>query len=77
MIGNILQHDIFHDLLLQLLIDHGIAAVLDDKDLAVIFADIGQRLYQNFRSLMIGHQHRNVSFTRHCETSAHTGCGNP
>ena len=38
------QGDILHDLLLEVLIDHRIAAVLDDDGLSVKFLDVGQRL---------------------------------
>ena len=48
------QDDILHDLLLQLLVDHGVAAVLDDNDLARIFPDIGKSGGQDLRAFHVG-----------------------
>ena len=38
------QNDVAHHRFAQLFGDHGVAAVLDDDDLAVVFLDIGKRL---------------------------------
>ena len=40
-----------YHLLLQLLVDHGVAAILDDHDLAVVLLDVRQRLGQNLGAL--------------------------
>ena len=45
--NEIQQHYVFHDLLLQILVDHGIAAVFNHDDLAHIFFDIGKGLHQH------------------------------
>ena len=49
------QHHVAHDIVLELLVDHGVAAVLDDDDFAVILLDIGQRLDQHLRALTVRH----------------------
>ena len=41
------QHDIAHDRLLQRLVGHGVAPVLDHHDLAVVSLDMGQGVDQN------------------------------
>ena len=43
------QGDILHDLFLQIIAHHGIAAVFDDNGLAGKFLDIGQGFHQNAR----------------------------
>ena len=48
------EHDVLHDLLLELLVDHGVAAVFDDNDLPGILADIGQGGGQHLRALHVG-----------------------
>ena len=48
------EHHVLHDLLLELLVDHGVAAVLDHDDLPVVFLDQRQRLYDDFGPLVIG-----------------------
>ena len=47
------QGDVLHDLLLQLLVDHGIAAVFDNDHLAVIAPDIRERLREYLRALAV------------------------
>ena len=47
------QYDILHDLLFQVFIDHGIAAVFDDNDLPVITADVGHGLDQHLSPLCV------------------------
>ena len=58
------QDDIFHDLFLQLFIDHGVAAVFDDNDLTGIFPDVGKGCGQDFRPFHI------CQFILHLCTSA-------
>ena len=41
------QHDIFHDLLLEFLVDHGVAAVFDHNNFPVITPDVRDSLNQN------------------------------
>ena len=48
------QHHVLHDLLPQLFADHGVAAVLDHDNFAVVASNIGQGLCQNLRSLVVG-----------------------
>ena len=44
-----LEHnDIMHDGVLKLFVDHGVAAVFDDNDLALILLQIGQRFHEIF-----------------------------
>ena len=47
------QYDVLHDLLLEVLVDHSVAAVFDDHDLAVIFLDVRQGGGQYLRPLHI------------------------
>ena len=47
------EDDILHDLHLQRLIDHRVAAVFDDDDLAVVFLDIRERLREDLRPLRV------------------------
>ena len=56
------EDDILHYLLLQRLIDHGIAAVFDDNHLAGIFPDVGKGGGQDFRTLHVG------EFILHCSS---------
>ena len=41
------QGDVLHDLFLQGIAHHGIAAILDDDGLAVELLDVGQRLNED------------------------------
>ena len=41
------ERDILHDLFLELIVDHGIAAIFDDERLAVEILYIGQCLYED------------------------------
>jgi hypothetical protein len=50
------QDQVFHDLLLQGVVDHGIASVLDDHDLAVVPVDVRQGLDQDLRPVRIGNE---------------------
>lgn len=47
------KHDIFHDLMLEFIIHHGIAAVFDTNDLAVISFDVRQCFGQHLRTLCV------------------------
>ena len=51
------QNEIAHNSVAELFIDHGVAAVFDDNDLAVVFLEIGERLRENERALCIGMDH--------------------
>ena len=48
------QHDILHHLLLELVVDHGIAAVFDHNHFAVVFFYVWQRFHQNLGAFCIG-----------------------
>ena len=48
------QHDIFHNLLFQMLVDHGVTAVFYNDDLPRVFPDIGKGGGQNFGPLHVG-----------------------
>ena len=48
------QDDVLHDLLLQLVVDHGVAAVFHHDDFAVVAADVGQGGSQDLGPLHIG-----------------------
>ena len=48
------QHDVFHDLLFQGFVDHGVAAVFDDHNLAAVFFYVWQRFHQNLGAFCIG-----------------------
>ena len=45
------QHDVLHDLGLELLVLHGVPAVLDDDDAVPVLLDVGQGLYEHLRPL--------------------------
>ena len=49
------EDDIAHDRFLQVFIDHGVAAVLDDDDFAAVFLDVRQSVHQNLCLLGIGY----------------------
>ena len=53
------QRDVLHDLLLEVLVDHRIAAVLDDDGLAIEFLDVGQRLDED-GCLILGCKYHSV-----------------
>ena len=80
------EDDILHDLLFQLVVDHGVAAVLDDDYLAGVAADVGQGGGQDFRTLHVGQiiVHAAFSFERYftsvCQREpgqVRIMCGNP
>ena len=48
------QHNVLHHLLLELVVDHGVAAVFDDHGFAVVAADVGQGFGEHLRPLGIG-----------------------
>ena len=48
------QGNVLHDLLFQLLVDHGVTAVLNDDDLAAVLFNVGQGSGQDFCPLRVG-----------------------
>ena len=50
------EHDVLHDLLFEGLVDHGVAAVFDDDDLAVIFLNQGKCLCEHLGTLSVGNR---------------------
>ena len=43
------QHDVLGEVVRQLLVAHGVAAIFDDEGLALIFFQVGQRIDQRAR----------------------------
>ena len=51
------QHDIADDRILEVLGDHGVAAVFDDDDLSAVLLNIRQGMYQNSCPLCVRNIH--------------------
>ena len=51
------QNKIAHNGLLEIFVDHRVAAVLDDYYLVVILLNVRQRLYEYFRFAFVGKFH--------------------
>ena len=48
------QDQVLHDLLLQFFVDHGVAAVFDHDDFAVVPIDVRKGLYQDLGPIRAG-----------------------